>query len=236
MQEKTRIDEVYTRYEGDAQWRARYSVFRPEVLLERQNLERAQLRALARAGLSERIGTARVLDIGGGTGSFVLSLLRWGASPQNITLNELFEPRLERAREMLPVGVKFAGGDAAALDHTHDGQYDIVAANTVLSSILDEQARTRLLQRMFELLAPGGVVLIYDFTFNNPNNKSVCRVPKAFFRSVLPDAPMHFQRLTLAPPLSRRLARIPLCGEALLHVCNLPPLRTHLLTLIQKKA
>ena len=72
MSEKQRIESVYTKYESDAAWQDRYSIFNPEVLAERQNLERAQLDILRRCGFARRMGDVKLLDIGAGTGSFGL--------------------------------------------------------------------------------------------------------------------------------------------------------------------
>lgn len=234
MSEKERIERVYTRYENDSQWKTKYSVFRPEVLAERQGLERAQLCALARFGFSQRMGDARVLDIGAGTGSFALRALSWGVAPEHLTLNELFAPRLERARRSLPATVHFVEGDGASLGAEHDGMYDVVCLNTVLSSIVEEAARMRLCDRITSLLAPGGVALIYDFMYDNPRNASVRRVTRAQLCGYFPQGKLTFKKLTLAPPISRRVAALPVCGRALLRLLNLPPLRTHLLTCVQK--
>ena len=70
MSEKQRIESVYSHYENDPARNDRYSIFRPEVLAERQGLERAQLALLARHGFASRMGSARLLDIGAGSGSF----------------------------------------------------------------------------------------------------------------------------------------------------------------------
>lgn len=236
MSEKQRIETVYTHYESDSAWQDRYSVFRPEVLAERQNLERAQLAMLARCGFARRMGSVRLLDIGAGSGSFGLRAMSWGVAPQNITLNEIFAPRLERARKTMPEGVRFAEGDASLLGSEHDGAYDIVSLNTVLSSVLDDDARTALCRRVYDLLAPGGVALIYDFTFDNPANPNVRRVTRAQLRTLFPNAALSFRALTLAPPLSRRLGKIPVVGSLLICLCNLPFLRTHMLTCVQKRA
>ena len=235
MSEKQRIASVYSHYENDPVRNDRYSIFRPEVLAERQGLERAQLALLARHGFASRMGSARLLDIGAGSGSFGLRARGWGIAPQNLTLNEIFAPRLERARANLPAGVHFLDGDASRIGREHDGAYDIISLNTVLSSVLDDAVRQALCRRVYDLLAPGGIALIYDFAFNNPANRNVRRVTRAQLRALFPDAALSFRSLTLAPPISRRLGQIPVAGGALIRLCNLPPLRTHLLTCVHKQ-
>ena len=234
MDEKKRIERVYARYEADEGRNARYSVFRPEVLAERQALERAALELLARCGFASRMGEARLLDIGAGSGSWGLRVLGWGIAPEHLTINELYAPRLARARENLSARVRFVEGDGAQIGEEHDGAYDIVCMNTVLSSILDEEVRKRLCARVERLLAPGGVALIYDFMYDNPGNRSVRRVTRAQLRSYFAGRTLLFRRLTLAPPLARRLASVPIGGRALLRLLNVPVLRTHLLACVRK--
>ena len=73
---------------------------------------------------------------------------------------------------------------------------------------------------------PGGGVLVYDFVVNNPHNPDVRKVPPAELRTLFPDARLHALRLTLAPPLARRLPAALIAPAARLA----PFLRTHRLT------
>ncbi len=75
-------------------------------------------------------------------------------------------------------------------------------------------------------MAPGGGVLVYDFVVNNPHNPDVRKLILGELQALFPDARLHSRRLTLAPPVARRLPAT-LIGPAslLLH-----PLRTHRMT------
>ena len=79
---------------------------------------------------------------------------------------------------------------------------------------------------MWRWVAPGGGVLVYDFVVNNPHNPDVRKVPPAELRTLFPDARLHALRLTLAPPLARRLPAALIAPAARLA----PFLRTHRLT------
>eukprot|EP01034_Spumella_vulgaris_P036309 gene36310-44794_t len=54
-----------------------------------------------------------------------------------------------------------------------------VLAFTLFSSLLDAPFRTALAQQMWQWVAPGGGVLVYDFVVNNPRNPDVQGVPLA---------------------------------------------------------
>jgi len=87
---------------------------------------------------------------------------------------------------------------------------------------------------MWALTKPGGGVLWYDFVYNNPRNPDVRSVPLHRIRALFPVGKIYPWKLTLAPPLSRRVTRL---HPALYHVFNLlPSLRTHLLCWIRKPA
>jgi hypothetical protein len=86
---------------------------------------------------------------------------------------------------------------------------------------------------MWALAKPGGGVLWYDFIFNNPRNPDVRGVPLHRIRQLFPAGKIHHWKLTLAPPLSRRVTRL---HPVLYSVFNLVPfLRTHVLCWIEKQ-
>jgi hypothetical protein len=79
---------------------------------------------------------------------------------------------------------------------------------------------------------PGGGVLWYDFTVDNPRNRDVRGVPLRRVQALFPQARVQAQRVTLAPPIARAVSRL---HPSLYTVFNaLPPLRTHLLCWIAK--
>jgi hypothetical protein len=81
---------------------------------------------------------------------------------------------------------------------------------------------------------PGGGVLWYDFTVDNPRNPDVRGMPPARIRALFPEARLESRRVTLAPPLARAVCRL---HPGLYTLCNaLPPLRTHLLCWLGKSA
>jgi hypothetical protein len=96
------------------------------------------------------------------------------------------------------------------------------------SSILDDRLLDSVVRRMWSLARPGGGVLWYDFTVNNPRNPDVRGIPLERVRELFPHSERpRIRRLTLAPPIARRLARV---SPRLYAMANaVPLLRTHVL-------
>jgi SAM-dependent methyltransferase len=196
-----------------------------------QERERAVVRWLRRQG---RTATAALhaTELGCGTGGNLLMLLSLGFQPQHLHGLELLPERAEAARQRLPSALAITTGDAsqAAAAHTPaPASQDLVLAFTVFSSVLDDALQQRLAQAMWHWLKPGGAALVYDFTVNNPRNPDVRGVPLRRLRALFPSGVLHSQRLTLAPPLARRLP-----AGLLPWVAALPGLQTHALSSITK--
>jgi SAM-dependent methyltransferase len=213
------------RHDGD-----RYSFLRADVWQNVQERQRAMLRLFAALGLRD-LAALRCVEIGCGGGGNLLELLRIGFSPENLSGIEFLPERYARARQVLPTGVQLTLGDATGLD-LGVGSHDIVVAFTVFSSLLDDTYQRRLAARLWSWVRPGGGVLWYDFTVNNPRNRDVRGVPLTRVRALFPAAEIRSRRVTLVPPLARALTGL---HPSLYTVFNvLPLLRTHLLAWIEK--
>ncbi|MBL8349984.1 MAG: class I SAM-dependent methyltransferase [Burkholderiaceae bacterium] len=210
----------------------RYSLLQPDVWQTVQERQRAMLRLFTRLGFTD-LASLRVLEVGCGAGGNLLELLRMGFAPHNLAGAELLPERLAQARAVLPPAVTLWGGDASALDIV-PGSVDIVWQSTVFSSLLDDAFQQRLADAMWRWVAPGGGVLWYDFTVDNPRNRDVRGVPLVRVRQLFPQAAVWHRRLTLAPPIARAVCRV---HPSLYPVFNaLPLLRTHQLVWLQKPA
>ncbi len=208
-----------------------YSPLRPEVLLSRQERERGLARLLA-LHAPRPLAELDVLEVGCGTGGNLLELLRLGATPALLTGLELLPERHAAACEALPAAATVWLGDATQAPVVAESQ-DVVLQSTVFSSLLDDAFQQRLADTMWSWLKPGGAVLWYDFTVDNPNNRDVRGVPLARVRQLFPQGRVTAQRVTLAPPLARVVCR---WHPRLYGVFNaLPLLRTHVLAWITKR-
>lgn len=223
-------DAVAARYARRAAADARYSLLRADVLATVQERQRALRRLLLRHGVDD-LAALRLIEVGCGSGGNLLELLRLGLKPEHLQGAELLPERLAQARAVLPAALALHGGDACALA-LPEGAQDIVFVSTVFSSLLDDAFQQRLADTMWRWLRPGGAVLWYDFTVDNPANRDVRGVPLARIQQLFPQGRIDAQRVTLAPPIARRVVRL---HPALYTVFNtLPVLRTHVLAWIAK--
>ena len=220
----TELDQIAERYArrdtGD-----RYSLLRPEVWQMWQERQRELLKLLAQR--TGRPADWHATEVGCGAGGNLLDLLRLGLLPSHLTGIELLPERLTAARAALPEGVRLISGDASTADVAPASQ-DLVLQSTVFSSILDDALQQRVADAMWRWLKPGGAIVWYDFTVNNPRNPDVRGVPLKRVRELFPQGQFTARRVTLAPPLARAL-------PSAYPLFNLVPwLRTHRLVLIQR--
>jgi SAM-dependent methyltransferase len=208
----------------------RYDPLRPEVWQARQQRERALI-ALLRRHVRRPLAELDVLEVGCGHGDNLLDLLRLGFDPARLVGNELLPERVAAARRRLPAATRLLEGDATQLA-LPEGGFDIVVASTVFSSILDGAFQQRLAAAMWRWVRPGGAVLWYDFTLDNPRNADVRAVPLRRLRELFPAGRIDARRVTLAPPIGRHAVRLHPAAWRLLNA--VPLLRTHVLAWVGK--
>lgn len=208
----------------------RYSMLQPDVWQTLQERQRALLRLLVQLGLTD-LAALRLLEVGCGAGGNLLEFLRMGFAPEHLCGIELLNDRYQVATRLMPAGVRLRLGDAAAL-LADEAAVDIVYQSTVFSSLLDDAFQQRLADAMWRAVKPGGGVLWYDFTVNNPRNPDVRGVPLQRVRELFPAGRVTARRITLAPPIAR--AVVPLHPGLYTALRMIPWLRTHLLCWIAK--
>jgi ubiquinone/menaquinone biosynthesis C-methylase UbiE len=219
-----------------------YSLFNPTVLYLYQQRTRAVLSALKNAGMVPLEGR-KILDVGCGTGSWLSDLEAWGARRENLAGIELDPSRGKRAQTrftaqreesgaLLSPGADIRIGDASRLPWP-DAFFDIVLQGTVFTSILDDGMKRAIAGEMSRVLKPGGIVLWYDFFYNNPGNPSVKGVCAGEIRALFPRHSIRLKRITLAPPIARRLVPVSWNGAEILE--KLVFLNTHYLGILRKR-
>ena len=210
----------------------RYSMLKPDVWQTVQERQRALLQLFARLGWAD-LAALRLLEVGCGSGGNLLELLRLGFAPQQLSGVDLLPERIAQARARLPAAVALHEGDATRLQIAA-GSQDIVFVSTVFSSLLDDTFQQQLADAMWRWVRPGGGVLWYDFSVNNPRNADVRGVPLRRVRALFPQGRVQAQRVTLAPPIARAVTRL---HPALYTLFNaMPLLRTHVLAWVGKPA
>jgi len=220
------IEAAYARRED----RGLYTAFEPSYLLAAQERERHLLRLLARRGWSS-FKDARVLEMGCGNGTWLRQFIQWGARPEDIWGVDLLPGRIAEAARLCPPEVILKCGDARHVE-VPDGSFDLVLQSTVFTSVLDTAMRVRLAREMLRVLARKGLIVWYDFHVNNPGNPDVRGVDKAEIKNLFPGCHIFLKKLTLAPPLGRRVA--PVSVSLYRALSCIKPLCTHYLGIISK--
>ncbi len=207
-----------------------YLASSPYIYMSRQEKER-ELYSLFKKLDYNSLSDIDLLEIGCGRGGKILDLLQMGFSPNRIIGNELMPENIQIAKQRLPASVKLFSGDARQLE-VETESLDIVYQSMVFSSILDDDFQQELANTMWEWAKPNGGILWYDFIYNNPNNKNVRGVKISRIKELFPDAKIIIRRVTLAPPISRRVTKI---HPSLYTTLNFFPfLRSHVLCFIKK--
>jgi phospholipid N-methyltransferase len=176
----------------------------------------------------EDIGKMKLLEVGAGFGDNLYFFRRLGFNWENIYANELLSDRIDFLKNNFPQ-VNLIEGDACHINETKKEEYDIIFQSTVFTSILDKDFKLNLANKMWELVKPGGLILWYDFIYNNPKNKDVKGIKKKEIIQLFHHSKnIKFYRVTLAPPIGRRVKKL----YSFFNV--IPFLRTHIIAEIEK--
>lgn len=218
----------------------RYDRTRPEVLFEWQSVGRAVLAGL-RGHEMLPLTTRTILDVGCGVGGWLAEFESWGAARSCLAGIDLVEERLAVARGRLGAvvdpatgspssGADLRRGDASSLPWA-DSSFDVVTQFTVFSSILDPGMRAAVAAEMLRVVRPDGVVLSYDMVIGNPGNRRVRPIRRGELQRLFPGCDVAVGRVSLAPPLTRRLA--PVSATAAMLLQDLRLLNTHALAVVR---
>jgi len=229
VNELERIRAEYARRERDPRLRGRYTFFDRGYLFAAQERERALLAVIKEAG-HETLHELDILDVGCGTGGWLSDLIRYGATPGRLHGCDLMPNRLMQARSRLPSTAALTCADGGNLPYPAES-FDLVSQFTVLTSILDNGLRRRIAAEMWRVLRVGGALLWYDFRFQG-HNPAVRAIHPHEVSTLFPQGMLIQRRITLAPPIARRLAPWSWLGCEVL--VRIPWLCTHDLILILK--
>jgi len=173
----------------------------------------------------KKVSDLTVLEIGAGSGANVPLLEQLGFQRRNISFNELLDDRVNILKQNFPDNKVYAGN---AIELHFPELYDVVLQSTVFTSLLNQQDREKLAAKMWELLKPGGLLLWYDFIYNNPSNPDVRKVSPKELLQLFPLAQnISMRKITLAPPIGRRVGKM-------YKLFNIPVLRSHILAVAKK--
>ncbi len=197
------LEEIRKRYDRRNQPPERtkiYLFYEHKIRSERENL----IREIVQSRFSD-IDSLKILEIGAGTGGNVPLFRSIGLRDEQIFLNELLEERLSHLNENFPFVRLFPGN---ALDISDDQRFDIIFQFTVFTSVLDQAFREELARKIMSLLKSGGLIIWYDFIYNNPSNPDVRGVSRKEVIRLFQGMKVRFHRVTLAPPIGRKVGRL----------------------------
>lgn len=232
--EMQRVRSVYVKRLSSASGKRLYHWSAPDNLYVEFRRDLAWAWALSAGGID--LGSARLLDVGCGSGRWLQKIIGWGAAPRNVHGVDLMEDNIARAQELLPQGAALTQSDGNPLPF-EDGSMDLVAASTVFSSILDPEARGTLAEEMVRMTRPGGILCIFDMAVSDPRNPATTGIGPGEIRRIFcgagPGAKLQGMRRILFPiPLLRRL---PVWAYGLaMSLEMIPFLCTHAMYLLRK--
>jgi SAM-dependent methyltransferase len=229
VRETDRIREAYARRAATGA-DERYALDDPanRYLFERR--ERDLVALLRRHGHMPLAGRD-IIDVGCGNGALLRDLVRLGADAERCHGIDLLPDRIAAGRDS-DHRMTLRAGDASSLPYA-EASFDIALQFTLLSSVLDDAMRRAIAGDTMRVLRPGGVLVWYDFVWN-PGNRDTRGIGRSELRRLYAGCRIDARRVTLAPPIARRVARIsPRLCAALEAV---PLLRSHLLAAARNRA
>jgi ubiquinone/menaquinone biosynthesis C-methylase UbiE len=205
-----------------------YAKDRPANLFLRHGQERVLVQLLGDHHVTPLAGK-RLLDIGCGEGEWLSIFERMGVRRADLAGIDLDPDRAAECRARVP-GADVRAGDASRLPWP-DASFDLVSQLTVFTSILDAGLKRAIAAEMRRVLRPGGRIVWYDFSYDNPRNRNVRGIGRREIAALFPGCRLDLRRATLAPPLARRLVPRSWTAAALLESMRI--LNTHWLGLIE---
>jgi SAM-dependent methyltransferase len=179
----------------------------PGVLFQTLAFDRANIRALGKLNLDR--SKAKVLDVGCGTGSSILSLLRLGFDPANLSGIDLEQDRIDRALRQAP-NVDFRCGDARQLQFA-DGTFDLVLESTMFVLMPDESLAREIAGEMIRVTRKGRYIMLVDWRYGKPGKAHYRGVSAARIRNLFDvgrrTRVTGVERGALIPPVGRFLSR-----------------------------
>jgi len=167
-------------------------------------------------------GGGEILDAGCGTGWWIRSLAQTGVEPERLHGVDIQPERVEAAQRALP-GAGIELGDARRLQFPDDA-FTVVLQLTLLSSLGSHEAIREALGEGIRVLAPGGLLLIYEPRVPNPFNRHTLLIRDSDLEAA-GVTPSEQVSLTVVPALARRLGEQ--TKERYPRLARLPFLRTH---------
>lgn len=206
-----------------------YSRYNPAYLYAIQHRERDLLKRLKK-NLEGDFSQKTILEIGCGSGGVLLEYLVIGANSNHLFGLDILFDRLNEAQSKIPeASILNANGEYIPFKTS---SFDLVIQYTAFSSVLNDALKKSMAQEMLRVLAPGGLIIWYDFWLNPTNNQTKGIKPPEI-RRLFPNCHFDFHKITLAPPLARKI--VPFSWMLAEFLESLKFLNSHYLVIIRKE-
>ena len=202
--ELRRLEAVYAGYDADSKEQAKRNPANAGLVQIQMERARVLAELLESEGLMPLSGK-RVLDIGSGLGNELARLIAEGADPQFSVGVDVLPDRVEKASRLHP-NVRFMRADARRLP-LDDGSFDLVLANVIFSSILDDRVAQAVSEEMRRVLTPDGAIVWWDNRYSTLGNPNVRGYRFRDIQRLFPGSRVRARTTTLLPPIARRLGR-----------------------------
>jgi ubiquinone/menaquinone biosynthesis C-methylase UbiE len=228
-QEVRRLQDVYRNYDKNRGVITRWSDSNTGNIAIIQERKQMVVKILQEHGFLP-LTHRKILDVGCGFGHMLNLFRDLGAIPSNLFGVDLRQDRIREAKENLPE-IVFQAANAEYLGFKND-TFDLILLFTVFSSIFDDGMMQNIANEVYRILKPGGAIIWYDMRYNNPYNRNVRGMNAARIRGLFPTLQIYLTKITLIPPLARRLGRF--APRIYPLMAAIPWLRTHYLGLMTK--
>jgi ubiquinone/menaquinone biosynthesis C-methylase UbiE len=212
-----RLERIYGRYQRSRRRRRAWAADNPG-----NRAIRAELLELFHREVGDRLAVGQLLDVGCGAGWLLVELAGSGVAQERLHGVELIESRIAAARRALP-RADIRRADARRLPFESEA-FDVVTMFTVLSSLPDARSVQTVLAETRRVLAPGGVLLVYEPRRPNPLNRATRVVSPQELDASLGSGWREIP-LTIVPVVARRLG--PLAEWLYPRLRRVRPLLTH---------
>lgn len=204
-----------------------------DVVFQTLAADRANIAALRRLDVDR--SSARVLDVGCGSGSSLLQFLRLGFNPGNLHGIDTSEERILQGRTLLPT-LDFRVESADRLPF-EDESFDIVFESTTLGTLESAQLLSSIAHEMLRVTKKNGHVMLTDWRYSRRGSG----VKTAMNRTRIADlfdvggstVVVAREAGALVPPIGRRLSRLAPSLYFLLQAI-LPPAVGQITTVLRK--